>query len=93
MELDHPTGLIVYTSSGWMSVQYSSSRDRKPFPKGLAAATDPGLQYIVEGSTDLTAWSTTSNLTELENSALRIVKQYTGSAAKFYFRLKVVKTP
>ncbi len=39
MELDHPTGLIVYTSSGWMSVQYSSSRDRKPFAKGLTAAT------------------------------------------------------
>ncbi len=39
MELDHPTGLIVYTSSGWMSVQYSSSRDRKPFAKGLASAT------------------------------------------------------
>ena len=39
LDLDHPAGLIIYTSSGWMSVQYSSSRDRKPFPKGLASAT------------------------------------------------------
>jgi hypothetical protein len=36
---DHPSGLIVYDPSGWVSVQVAVKRDRKPFAKGLTAGT------------------------------------------------------
>jgi hypothetical protein len=36
---DHPTGLIVYDRSGWMSVQIAIHGERKPFAKGVSAGT------------------------------------------------------
>jgi Lipocalin-like domain len=36
---DHPTGLIIYDRSGWMSVQIAIKGDRKPFAKGLGSGT------------------------------------------------------
>ena len=36
---DHPTGLIMYDRSGWMSVQIAIKGDRKPFAKGLGSGT------------------------------------------------------
>lgn len=36
---DHPTGLIVYDRSGWMSVQIAVHGERKPFAKGMSAGT------------------------------------------------------
>lgn len=37
---DHPTGLIVYDSSGMMSVQIANRGGRKRFAAGLAAGTE-----------------------------------------------------
>jgi hypothetical protein len=37
---DHPTGLIVYDPSGWMSVQIDVKGVRKPFVAGAASGTD-----------------------------------------------------
>lgn len=56
-------------------------------------ASDPGLQYIIEGSADLATWSATANLLELENSSTRLAKGYLGSNRLFFFRLKLVLTP
>jgi hypothetical protein len=36
---DHPTGLIIYDRSGWMSVQIAIKGDRKPFAAGLGSGT------------------------------------------------------
>jgi hypothetical protein len=36
---DHPTGLIIYDRSGWMSVQIAVHGERKPFAKGMSAGT------------------------------------------------------
>ena len=36
---DHPTGLIIYDRSGWMSVQIAVKGDRKPFANGLGSGT------------------------------------------------------
>src|SRR5271155_4626932 len=36
---DHPTGLIVYDRSGWMSVQIAIHGERKPFANGTWAGT------------------------------------------------------
>ena len=36
---DHPTGLIVYDRSGWMSVQIAIKGDRRPFTNGLGSGT------------------------------------------------------
>jgi hypothetical protein len=36
---DHPTGLLVYDRSGWMSVQIAIHGERKPFAKGVSAGT------------------------------------------------------
>lgn len=36
---DHPTGLIMYDRSGWMSVQIAIKGERKPFANGRAAGT------------------------------------------------------
>jgi hypothetical protein len=37
---DHPTGMIVYDPSGWVSVQIANRGGRKRFAKGLAAGTE-----------------------------------------------------
>jgi hypothetical protein len=39
VDYDHPTGLIVYDRSGWMSVQIAIHGERKPFAKGVSAGT------------------------------------------------------
>ena len=90
---EYATGSIPNDRTSAIPPVYTHADKSFTVTKGPAAAADPGLQYIVEGSKDLSTWSTTSDLTELENSAVRIVKQYTGSERKFYFRLKVVKAP
>ena len=36
---DHPTGIIMYDRSGWMSVQIAVQGHRKPFAKGMSAGT------------------------------------------------------
>jgi hypothetical protein len=36
---DHPTGLIMYDRSGWMSVQIAIKGERKPFANGLGSGT------------------------------------------------------
>jgi hypothetical protein len=36
---DHPTGLIIYDKSGWMSVQIAIKGERKPFANGLGSGT------------------------------------------------------
>jgi hypothetical protein len=36
---DHPTGLIMYDRSGWMSVQIAVKGDRKPFANGMGSGT------------------------------------------------------
>jgi len=37
---DHPTGVIIYDRSGWMSVQIDIKGTRKPFVNGPAGGTD-----------------------------------------------------
>lgn len=39
VDYDHPTGLIVYDRSGWMSVQIAIHGERKPFAKGVSNGT------------------------------------------------------
>ena len=39
MDFDHPTGLIIYDRSGWMSVQLAVHGLRKPFAKGETNGT------------------------------------------------------
>lgn len=36
---DHPTGVIIYDRSGWMSVQIDIKGTRKPFVNGPAGGT------------------------------------------------------
>ena len=36
---DHPTGIIIYDRSGWMSVQVDTKGARKPFVKGAGGGT------------------------------------------------------
>ena len=36
---DHPTGVIIYDRSGWMSVQIDIKGARTPFPEGPAGGT------------------------------------------------------
>jgi|SRR5215472_124411 len=39
LAFDHPTGIIIYDRSGWMSVQVDVKGTRKPFVNGVAAGT------------------------------------------------------
>lgn len=61
--------------------------------KGAEAGADPAVSYIIEGSTDLTNWSETTDLSVLTDTASAYSKQYTGSSGRFFFRLKVLSTP
>jgi len=36
---DHPSGMIIYDASGWMSGQIAVKDDRKPFASGLKSGT------------------------------------------------------
>ena len=42
---DHPTGVIIYDRSGWMSVQIDIKGIRKPFVNGPAGGTDEEKIY------------------------------------------------
>ena len=42
---DHPTGVIIYDRSGWMSVQIDITGTRKPFVNGAAGGTDEEKIY------------------------------------------------
>ncbi len=67
---DHPTGLIVYDRSGWMSVQIAIKGDRKPFAKGLGSGTqeekadafDSYFSYYGPYTIDLKAQTITHHL-------------------------------
>lgn len=61
--------------------------------KGSAAGADPAVSYVIEGSTDLTNWSETTDLTILTDTAAAFSKQYTGASGKYFFRLKVASAP
>jgi hypothetical protein len=39
MGFDHPSGMIIYDASGWMSGQIAVKRDRRPFAKGPTSGT------------------------------------------------------
>ena len=58
--------------------------------KGPAAAADPSVAYLIEGSSDLHHWS--HSLPDIEvlandNTSYRV--QYLGDSPHFFFRLKV----
>jgi hypothetical protein len=70
VEYDHPTGLIIYDPSGWMSVQIAIKGDRKPFAAGLgsgteaekAAAFDSYFSYYGPFTIDLKAQTITHHI-------------------------------
>jgi hypothetical protein len=80
---DHPTGLIIYDRSGWMSVQIAVKAGRKPFAAGLGSGTqeekaeafDSYFSYYGPYTIDLKAQTITHHLkgysyptsTEVEN--------------------------
>ena len=66
---DHPTGLIVYDRSGWMSVQIDVKGTRKPFVNGAAGAAeekvsafDNYVAYYGKYTLDLKAQTVTHHL-------------------------------
>ena len=67
---DHPTGLIIYDKSGWMSVQIAVKGDRKPFAAGLGSGTqeekaeafDSYFSYYGPYTIDLKAQTITHHL-------------------------------
>jgi len=67
---DHPTGLIMYDPSGWMSVQIAIKGERKPFANGLgsgtpdekAAAFDSYFSYYGPYTIDLKAQTITHHI-------------------------------
>jgi hypothetical protein len=67
---DHPTGLIVYDRSGWMSVQIDIKGARTPFVNGPAAGTaeervaafDNYIAYYGTYTLDLKAQTVTHHL-------------------------------
>ena len=70
IEYDHPTGLIIYDKSGWMSVQIAIKGDRKPFANGLgsgtpeekAAAFDTYFSYYGPYTIDVKAQTVTHHI-------------------------------
>jgi Lipocalin-like domain len=67
---DHPTGIIMYDKSGWMSVQIAVQGDRKAFAKGMssgtseekAAAFDGYFSYYGTYTVDLKAQTITHHI-------------------------------
>jgi hypothetical protein len=45
---DHPTGVLIYDRSGWMSVQIDAKGARKPFVNGAAGGTDEEKAYAFD---------------------------------------------
>jgi hypothetical protein len=76
---DHPTGLIIYDRSGWMSVQIDMQGTRKPFVKGPAGGTneeklsafDTYLTYYGRYTLDLKAQTVTHHLKDSNEPNLR----------------------
>ena len=76
---DHPTGLIVYDRSGWMSVQIDMQGTRKPFVNGPARGTkeeklsafDTYLSYYGRYTLDLKAQTVTHHLQDSNEPSLR----------------------
>jgi hypothetical protein len=68
-DFDHPTGLIVYDRSGWMSVQIDVKGTRKPFANGHAgtaeekiSAFDNYIAYYGKYTLDLKAQTVTHHI-------------------------------
>jgi hypothetical protein len=69
---DHPTGVIIYDRSGWMSVQIDMKGTRKPFVNGPAggtaeekvAAFDSYIAYYGTYTLDLKAQTVTHHLAD-----------------------------
>jgi hypothetical protein len=67
---DHPTGLIMYDPSGWMSVQIAVKGDRKHFAAGMGSGTqeekanafDSYFSYYGTYSIDLKAQTITHHI-------------------------------
>jgi hypothetical protein len=67
---DHPTGILIYDRSGWMSVQIDVKGTRKPFVNGTAGGTtdekvfafDNYLGYYGTFSVDLKEHTVTHHL-------------------------------
>jgi hypothetical protein len=70
--IDHPTGVIIYDRSGWMSVQIDIKGRRKPFLNGPAggtseekvAAFDNYIAYYGTYTLDLNAQTVTHHLAD-----------------------------
>jgi Lipocalin-like domain len=79
VQFDHPTGLIMYDRSGWMSVQIALHQERKPFAKGAAAGTleeraeayDTYLCYYGIYTVDVNAGTVTHHMTDHTYPGLR----------------------
>lgn len=69
---DHPTGLIIYDRSGWMSVQIVIHGERKPFAKGVSGGTveekseafDTYLAYFGTYAVDSNAGTVTHHIAD-----------------------------
>jgi hypothetical protein len=76
---DHPTGVIIYDRSGWMSVQIDIKGTRKPFANGAAAGTDEEkvaafdnyISYYGRYTLDLKAQTVTHHLEDSNEPNLR----------------------
>jgi Lipocalin-like domain len=81
-DFDHPTGLIVYDRSGWMSVQIDVKGARKPFVNGRSggtaeekvAAFDNYIAYYGKYTLDLKAQTVTHHLADSSNPNSRGVE-------------------
>ena len=69
---DHPTGILIYDRSGWMSVQIDVKGARKPFANGPAGGTgeekvsafDNYIAYYGTWTLDLDAQTVTHHLAD-----------------------------
>jgi hypothetical protein len=87
---DHPTGLIVYDRSGWMSVQIAIHGERKPFAKGVSAGTleeraeafDTYLAYYGTYTVDAKAETVTHHLADHSYPASVAGTTFAGSSSR-----------
>ena len=76
---DHPTGLVIFDRSGWMSLQIAIHGERKPFAKGVSAGTveekaeafDTYVAYYGTYAVDARADTVTFHLTDHSYPGLR----------------------
>jgi len=79
VQYDHPTGLIVYDRSGWMSVQIAIHGERRPFAAGVSAGTpaekaeafDTYLAYYGTYEVDEKAGTVTHHIVDYTNPGFR----------------------